>query len=124
MKTQTIVIRIKSLDRVLRNFVEVGNRVRRGKEVCPQKGTYVADVGIARAIFTESRLRIIRVLKEKSPRSIYDLAKLINRDFKNVYDDVDFLAQIGMIKMEERKTGRKQKKPILVCDKILFQMAA
>lgn len=124
MKTQTIVIQIKSLDRVLGDFVDVGNKVRQGKKVSPQKGTYVADVETARAIFTESRLRIVQVLKEKSPRSIYELAKLVSRDFKNVYEDVNFLVQMGMVRVEERKTGRKQKKPILVCDKILFRMAA
>ena len=32
---------------------------------------------------------IIQILKVKSPHSIYALAKLLDRDFKNVYDDVN-----------------------------------
>ncbi|MCX6123436.1 MAG: ArsR family transcriptional regulator, partial [Proteobacteria bacterium] len=60
----------------------------------------------------------------KSPQSIYALAKALNRDFKNVYDDVIFLEQVGILKVEESTSGRRQKKPILVCDKILFDMVA
>ena len=124
MKTKKITVQIKSLDEVLDEFVRVGKAVKARKIVKPQKGTFVADVETARAIFTEGRLRIIQVLKSKSPQSIYALAKLLNRDFKNVYEDVIFLAQLEVLKIEEATSGRKQKKPILLCDKILFEMVA
>jgi predicted transcriptional regulator len=124
MRTKAISIQIRSLDAVLDEFVEVANKTKSGKNVKPRKGTYVADAETARAIFTDARLRIIQVLKSKSPQSIYALAKALNRDFKNVYDDIVFLEQLGILKVEESTSGRKQKKPILVCDKILFDMVA
>lgn len=124
MKTQKIKVQIKSLDEALDNFVSVAKQVQSGKKVKKQKGIYVADVETARAIFTEGRLKTIQLLKSKKPESIYALAKLLSRDFKNVYDDISFLAQLGIIGIEESKTGRKRKKPILLCDKILFEMAA
>ena len=124
MKTKTIVVQIKSLDDALDEFVQVAKAVKAKKNVEPRKGTYVADVETARAIFTEGRMKIIQLLKVKSPQSIYALAKLLDRDFKNVYEDVTFLTQLGILKIEEASTGRHQKKPILICDKILFEMAA
>ena len=124
MKVKKIKVQIKSLDDVLDNFVNVAKKVQKGVKVKPQKGVYLADVETARAIFTESRLKIIHTLKSKEPKSIYALAKLLQRDFKNVYEDVSFLAKIGILAIEESKTGRKQKKPTLVCDSILFEMAA
>ena len=124
MKTKTISIQIRSLDDVLDEFVDVANKTKSGKNVKPRKEMYVADAETARAIFTDARLRIIQVLKLKSPQSIYALAKALNRDFKNVYDDIIFLEQLGILKVEESTSGRKQKKPILVCDKILFDMVA
>jgi predicted transcriptional regulator len=124
VKTKTIVVQIKSLDESLDEFVEVAKAVKAGKRVEPRKGTYVADVETARAIFTVGRMKIIQVLKFKSPQSIYALAKLLDRDFKNVHEDVTFLAQLGILKIEDVDTGRKQKKPILLCDKILFEMVA
>lgn len=124
MKVQKIKIQIKSLDEALDNFIDVAEQIKSGKKVPPQKGTYIADVETARSIFTESRMKIIQLLKTKEPQSIYALAKLLKRDFKNVYDDVTFLNQLGIIGIEESTTGRKKKKPILLCDKILFEMAS
>ena len=105
-------------------FTQTIKQVQKGKEVEPKKGIYLADVETARALFTEGRLRIIQTLKSKSPQSIYALAKLLKRDFKNVYEDVSFLAQLGILSIEENLKGRRKKRPSLICDKILFEMAA
>lgn len=124
MKLKTISIQIKSLDEALDEFVEIASAVKKGHKVTPKKGTYIADPETARAIFTESRLKIIQLLKTKAPDSIYALAKILKRDFKNVYDDVLFLAEIGLISLKESRKGRKQKKPQLICEDILFKLAA
>ena len=84
----------------------------------------MANAKTARALFTEARLQIISILKTKKPKSIYALAKLLKRDFKNVYDDVSFLSQLGILSIEENKKGRKQKRPKLICTQILFEIAA
>jgi predicted transcriptional regulator len=124
VKLQQIKIQIKSLDNVLDDFTEVAENIKAGEEVAPKKGTYIADVETALSILTESRMKIIQLLKSKEPQSIYALAKLLNRDFKNVYDDITFLNQLGIIGIEESTTGLKRKKPILLCDKILFEMVS
>ncbi len=124
MKIKRIKIQIKSLDRALDEFVRVAHQVEKRRKVGSKKTTYVADPETARAIFTESRLRIIQTVKNKFPRSIYELAKLLKRDFKNVYEDVVFLAEIGILGIKETKHGRKQKRPALLCENILFQIAA
>ena len=58
---------------------------KKGEKLKPQKGVYLADVEMAGAIFTKSRMKIIHALKSKGPKSIYTLTKLLQRDFKNVY---------------------------------------
>lgn len=124
MKLKKIKVQLKSLDDALDEFVEVGTKVKKGHKVKPFAATYVADPETARAIFTESRLRIVQLLKNKSPGSIYELAKLLKRDFKNVYEDVLFLTEIGLVALKESKGGRKQKRPALLCHNILFDIAA
>ena len=124
MKVKKIKVQIKSLDDALDEFVEVAKKVQRGVKVAPKTATYVADSETARAIFTESRLKLIQVIKRRAPKSIYELAKIVKRDFKNVYDDVVFLAEVGILGITESKSGRKQKKPSLLCESILFQIAA
>lgn len=124
MKIREVRIRIKSLDVALDDFVSVSNQIQAGKSLEPRRGIYLADAATARAIFTDSRLAIIRTLKSKEPKSIYALAKILKRDFKNVYNDISFLSQLGLVAIEESKSGRKQKKPVLCCDRILFEMVA
>jgi predicted transcriptional regulator len=125
MKVKKIKVRIRSLDSALDEFVSVAKKIESGQKVKPKKvATYVADAETARAIFTESRLKLIKLLKKESPSSIYELAKLLERDFKNVYEDVVFLSELGIIGIKESKTGRRQKKPTLLCDNIQFDLAA
>jgi predicted transcriptional regulator len=124
MKVKKIKIQIKSLDNALDEFVAVAGKVKRGVKVAAKTATYVADAETARAIFTESRLKLIHVVKHKAPKSIYELAKIVKRDFKNVYDDVVFLTEIGILGITESKDGRKQKQPSLLCESILFEIAA
>lgn len=124
MKVKKIKIQIKSLDNALDEFAQVARRVEKQQKVKSKRATYVADSETARAIFTEGRLRMIQTIKDELPDSIYALAKILKRDFKNVYQDVQFLADIGILRLEETKQGRNQKKPALICDSILFQIAA
>lgn len=124
MKVKKIAIQIKSLDEALDEFVNTAEKVKKKEKVRPKTATYVADAETARAIFTDSRIRIVQLLKEKKPESIYALAKLLNRDFKNVYKDVMFLAELGIIGIKESKSGRRQKQPILLSDQLLFDIAA
>lgn len=124
MKIRRIKVQIKSLDRALDEFVRVAHQVEKRRKVKPKKATYIADPETARAIFTDSRLRIIQTVKDRFPSSIYELAKILKRDFKNVYEDVVFLAEVGILGIKETKHGRKQKKPALLCESILFQIAA
>ena len=92
MKVKKITIQMKSLDEALDEFVETAEKIKKGKKVKPKVATYVADAETARAIFTDGRIRIIQRLKEKKPKSIYELAKLLKRDFKSVYEDDVFKA--------------------------------
>ena len=58
-------------------------------------------------VFSPQRLQILAVIPEEKPKSISALARALKRDFKNVYTDVRFLADLGLIELKEegkRKT--------------------
>lgn len=60
-----------------------------------------------RNLFSEKRLDIIKALRHKKFISIYELAKELNRAYKNVYDDVNLLLELGIIeKTEDKKTHK------------------
>jgi predicted transcriptional regulator len=53
-------------------------------------------------VITGARLQLISVIRAQKPASIQELARLVGRDFKNVYQDVKLLAQFGLIELKER----------------------
>lgn len=62
-------------------------------------------------VITGARVELISVIRHKKPKSIQELARLVDRDFKNVYQDVKLLSQFGLIELKE--TGaRKASTPI------------
>lgn len=61
-----------------------------------------------RNLFSKKRLGIIKVLRRKKFVSIYELAKELERPYKNVYDDVNLLLELGIIeKIEDEKTHKE-----------------
>jgi len=84
------------------------------------KGDYdFSGILALRQLLSNEKARILSVIKEKHPKSIYELAKKLNRGFKAVNDDVKLLEKFGFIDLIEEKTkNRIRYKPIIVVDTV------
>ncbi len=60
-----------------------------------------------RNLFSKKRLDIIKALRHKKFVSIYELAKQLDRPYKNVYDDINLLLELGIIEKKEDKKTHK-----------------
>ncbi|HXH73847.1 MAG TPA: hypothetical protein VNJ08_02710 [Bacteriovoracaceae bacterium] len=58
-------------------------------------------------ILTPGRLEILIYLNHHLPQSIYQLAKGLSRDFKNVHSDVKKLAELELIELKSSGNTRK-----------------
>ncbi len=61
-------------------------------------------------VFTRKRLELIRAIMNNEPNSIRDLAKLVQRNIKNVFEDLQILNDYKIISFVEQ--GRR-KKPVV-----------
>jgi len=52
-------------------------------------------------VITGSRVQLLSVIRAQRPKSIQALARLVKRDFKNVYQDVKLLSEFGLIELKE-----------------------
>lgn len=125
MKVKNVTIGIKSIEEVLNKAKDVMERLERGEKVKKRKpGIYFENLNVMRKAITHERLKILKVIKEKHPASIYELAKLLNRNLKNVSDDVHYLAELGLIELEKGKSnGREKTMPVVNYEKILLEIA-
>ena len=122
MKAKNMKIGIKSEKELFDEVKGVWGKLEKGEKVKKHEAVYFESLEAMRKVFTEERLRILKVIKKEHPSSIYELAKFLGRDVKNTFDDVQFLAQVGLVELTKRKDGRKKTTPTVKYDKILLEI--
>lgn len=76
-----------------------------------------------RNLLSNEKARMLHVIKSKSPKSVYELAKILKRDFKSVSLDIRLLERFGFIDLISEKTGKRERlKPKIVVDSINIEI--
>ena len=122
MKVKNIKIAIKSDKELFNEIKEVWNKLEKGEKVKKHEGISFANLDVMRKVLTEERLRILKTIKKDHPSSIYELAKILKRDIKNTFDDVQYLAEVGLVELKKSKVGREKITPLVNYDKILLEI--
>lgn len=71
-----------------------------------------------RHLLSNEKARILFTIKSKAPDSIYQLAKILGRDFKSVRQDVLVLQKFGLLRLKQEGKLRKRLKPVLELDEL------
>jgi len=99
-------------------LLEVARKIDRGEDVSYEKLVFESYEAF-RKVLTPERLKILHVIREKRPKSVYELAKILCRDRRNVIKDLEILELLGLVEFEEEKRGkRRSKRPIVPYDEI------
>lgn len=76
-----------------------------------------------RKLLSKEKARILDAIKHKTPGSIYELSKILNRPFKATFDDIKLLERFGFIRMKEEIVNkRKRMKPEIVVDHMIIHL--
>lgn len=67
----------------------------------PVERVYFGDMRTFLEYITPKRFSLLDALHKSGPMTIYALAKLLHRHYKNVHDDVKTLERIGLIEKDE-----------------------
>ena len=123
MRVKRVKIGIKSLEDVLEDAKEAMKKLELGEKVKPEKGLYFESIEGFRKALTPRRLELLRLIREKQPRSIQELSRLAKRDIKSVATDIALLEDLGLIGMKRKKVGRRESTPTVNYDKINLEIA-
>ena len=96
-------LRVGSAADALDRFEAAWNRVLEGRALRPLEILSFEDLPRLTKALSPARWALLRHLKQQGPSSIYELAKRLERDYKNVHTDVTQLAAMGLI--ERRSDG-------------------
>jgi len=106
MKVKKIFVGVKPLDDTLKEAGETFEYLAKGKSVKHKHGIYFASLKEMRRVLTERRLDILKTIRDRKPSSVYELAKMLDRDLKNVLQDLSYLEELGIVAVTE--TGVKK----------------
>ena len=120
MKIKKVKIEIRSLDNALKEAGEVFEKLSKGESVQKKTAIYFNNLKEMRKVLTEKRLELLKVIKDKKPASVYELSKMVNRDIKNVLQDLSYLQELGLVEITQT---RDKKIPHVGYDKIALEVA-
>jgi predicted transcriptional regulator len=122
MRVKSIKIAIKSEKELFDEVKGVWEKVQKREKVRKNEAVYFENFEAMRKILTDERIRILKVIKTEHPASIYELAKKLRRDIKNTFNDVQFLAQAGLVELKKTTDVRERTVPEVNYDKILLEI--
>ena len=122
MKVKKIDIGIKGLKESLKDFANTWKKLDTGKKTTKEEGIYFDSIDTMRAVLTNKRLLILKTIRERHPASVYELAKFLKRDIKNVNQDLALLLNVGLVTLEKTKTDKKRIVPHVDYNKILLEI--
>lgn len=97
MNDKTLMVYIGSAEDALKDFMAVW---KSGKPAQPvNRLSFESMSGFMKA-FTPKRWELLEVLKRNGKQSINQLAQVLERDYKNVYTDVQTLNELGLVEKD------------------------
>jgi predicted transcriptional regulator len=86
----------------LDRFEAAWNRLAEGARVSPLRVLTLEDLPLLVRVLSPARWTLIENLKRQGPASIYELARRLGRNYKNVHTDVSRLAALGLLQKDAR----------------------
>jgi predicted transcriptional regulator len=123
---KTVTFSIKPLTESAADFAESFDAVRKGRRTArqPREEVGFTSIEAARNFLTRERLTLLRTIRTRHPSSLYELAKMLSRDFKNVQEDIALLKRHGLVRVsKEAKGKRKVKVPEVLFEQIALKIA-
>lgn len=105
---KTLTIGIKSWDESAAEFRDTFKAAQAGRRVKRREGVYFTSLEAALNVLTPSRVALLRGVRREQPGSIYQLAKLVRRDLKNVQEDLRLLETYGLVRLTRAKGAGKR----------------
>jgi predicted transcriptional regulator len=94
-------IRLGAAGDALDRFEAAWHRVNEGRAMRPLEVLTLPDLPTALKTLSPARWTLLQKLSEEGPLSIYELARRLERDYKNVHTDVTQLAALRLIERQE-----------------------
>ena len=117
-------IRIKTSDEFFGELLTAAESLDEGHRIAPLRGEFFESLEAVRNVLTEKRIALWRLIRDRNPESISELAKLVKRNFKSVHQDVAVLVSVGLVELKKEKGKRGDtQRPVSLADSLQLEVA-
>lgn len=119
---KALTIKFQSLEQLKKELLDLP-KTKKGY-IQPEDVLLFESLNGFRNFMTLQKLELLAVISSANPKSVYELAKMVNRAIATVQKDCNVLASSGFIVFDKEKGGRKTLAPRLRFnyDRIIVQM--
>lgn len=119
---KALTIKFQSLEQLKKELLDLP-KTKKGY-IQPEDVLLFESLNGFRNFMTLQKLELLAVISSANPKSVYELAKMVNRAIATVQKDCNVLASSGFIVFDKEKGGRKTLAPRLKFnyDRIIVQM--
>ena len=79
----------------------------------------LSDLSILRQLLSNEKAKLLHAIKIKHPKSLYSLAKMLQRDFKTVREEIILLKKFGFIELIQEKQGNRiTHRPVITANSV------
>ena len=104
--SKNIKIEVKGAEESALEAVSAWERAEQGTAPEePLDRLYFESLETLLSVLTTRRLELLKVLHESGPSSVRALARRLNRDYKNVHQDIALLEKVGLIQRKDEKVN-------------------
>ncbi len=102
-KTRNIKVGIANEEQINREFIRAWHKAEKGEIEVAEERLYFLDPKTFFQVLSKRRIALLKALHAHGVSSIRELSRQLNRDYKNVYQDVKLLKKMGLIHQDENK---------------------
>ncbi|MDR4507794.1 MAG: hypothetical protein MRJ65_06085 [Candidatus Brocadiaceae bacterium] len=112
MKIKKIKLGVKGVEQVL-DVSEKRRALKRERGAKNNQMLSFDDIKDFRKAITPKRVELLHITKKMQPKSMQELARILERDIKSVATDIHLLGHLGLIEMKRKTEGRKEIIPVV-----------
>jgi len=113
--SNTLHIQVETTDEFFEQVKSDAAGLDEGGDVDDVDVLSVPDLATLSRVLSKTNLELIRSIAEHEPDSMREAARLVERDIKNVSEDLNFLAELDIVEIE---TAGRAKRPVVPYDDI------
>ncbi len=109
--SRTLLVTVDSDGEFYRAGREAIERLERGDSIETRDTFSLPSVELLFETFTPRTIQLLETIADAEPGSIRETARLVERDVKNVHEELSELARLGLIQFEQAGRAKRPRFP-------------